>query len=680
MIAGASTRKWENRPVIDYLRTWWQSQTGEDETPFDGDTPAWLVSMVFHVVLLLIVALVPVLARRPMVDLTLSAPLEEEIEEELEVPQEFYHSPQITEAIGANSFDGVEMALSVAPEISEISDVVSPVEENSDIGDINVNDAIEISTGLNYNVNYAVKGSAGVGETGAAGAIDRITHEILLSLEERKTHVVWLFDQSGSLLPQREAILDRFDRIYEELGVIEASGNEAFAKHSDTPLLTSVMAFGQNITMRTSKPTDDLEEIKAAVADIEMDSSGTENIFTAIQLAVERSEGFRTIDPETGGPLRNVMVVAFCDEVGDDQRMLEKTIRECRKNAVPVYVVGVPAPFGRNKTLVKWIDPNPKYDQSPQWGEVTQGPESLMAERLNLHFSGSKEEKAPIDSGFGPFALTRLCYQTGGIYFAVHPNRHVGRSVSKDETAAMSAHFSHFFDPQIMRKYRPDYVSPDEYKRRLLENKCREALVRAAAMSWVGQLDQPRTRFVKRDEAALANDLSKAQEAAARLEPKINAVAEMLRQGEVDRAKEDVLRWQAGYDLAMGRALAVKARTQAYNELLAKARRGYKFEGKNNTLTLEATNQFDELTSAVAKSAEKAKIYLTRVIEEHPGTPWALLAKRELETPLAWRWEQSHTDLTPRERGGGGNGRAVGRDDKVKMLNKPKPKRRPPRL
>ena len=37
-------------------------------------------------------------------------------------------------------------------------------------------------------------------------------------------------------------------------------------------------------------------------------------------------------------------------------------------------------------------------------------------------------------AGFGPFALTRLCYETGGIYFAVHPNRTLHGPVSKQET------------------------------------------------------------------------------------------------------------------------------------------------------------------------------------------------------------------------------------------------------
>ena len=87
---------------------------------------------------------------------------------------------------------------------------------------------IRVATGPKFTENLPVMGAAGVGAVGTGGAIDRLTQEILLSLEERPTLVVWLFDQSGSLDRQRAEITKRFGRIYDELGVIEASGNEAF--------------------------------------------------------------------------------------------------------------------------------------------------------------------------------------------------------------------------------------------------------------------------------------------------------------------------------------------------------------------------------------------------------------------------------------------------------------------
>ncbi|MCE9525015.1 MAG: hypothetical protein K8R36_03060, partial [Planctomycetales bacterium] len=293
----------------------------------------------------------------------------------------------------------------------------------------------------------------------------------------------------------------------------------------------------------------------------------------------------------------------------------------------------------------------------------------------------SKEDDLAIDSGFGPYALTRLCVETGGIYFAVHPNRDVRRAVSRQETQAFSSHISQFFDPEVMRRYRPDYVSTTEYQKRVSSNKARFVLVEAAKMSQLDQMGSPNLRFVKSDEAAFATALSEAQQEAARLEPKINQLYEVLRTGESDREKEDTPRWQAGYDLAMGRVLAVKVRTEAYNAMLAAAKRGLKpKDPKNNTWTLKPADEIS-VGSQLAKLGERAKMYLNRVVKNHPGTPWALLAEKELKDPVGWVWVDSFTDLAPRKMGDGGNGvAAAAANDAKMMLKKPAPSRPPPKL
>jgi hypothetical protein len=34
-------------------------------------------------------------------------------------------------------------------------------------------------------------------------------------------------------------------------------------------------------------------------------------------------------------------------------------------------------------------------------------------------------------------------------------------------------------------------------------------------------------------------------------------------------------------------------------------------------------------------------MYLKRVIDEHPDTPWEKLATRELATPMGWEWKEA---------------------------------------
>jgi hypothetical protein len=666
------------------LQNWWQEKTGEEETPFDGDSSAFFASLLFHMLLLIVLGLVPFVFNNPHVSLTIAAPLQEEFEDvDLMVPKEFTSSPLISQDSYANSVGDVGMSMSLAQIVSDVSVVPSPTDVPVEpSGEIALNNEISLATGLNFNVNLTVKGATGEGVAGAVGAVDRLTQEILRSLEERKTLVVWLFDQSPSLSRERAAISERFDRIYDELGVIEASGNPAFAKHEDKPLLTSVMSFGQEVKLLTKQPTDDLQEIKAAVAGITEDESGVEKIFSAVYLAAERFKGFRIRDPATNQPERNVLLVAFTDERGDDLDGLDQTVSMCRRYAMPVYVVGVPAPFGQEETYVKWIDPDPNYDQSPQWGRVNQGPETLFPERIKLGFGRMGDRGPdPMDSGFGPFALTRMCYETGGIYFSVHPSRNVQREVSRDETPALTAHLKYFFDPQVMRRYRPDYVPAAEYLRRAESNRARAALLMASQKSWVQTLDEPVLRFVRRGEPELANALAAAQKVAAQAEPALLELYNILKEGEADRARETTLRWQAGYDLAMGRVLASLVRVQAYRARLAEASRGMPFQdAKNNTWVLAPCGDL-AVDGPLAGMAAKAKEYLQEVITCHPGTPWELLAKRELELPLGWNWAEEYTDLTPRRDGSGGNGGNGGRPrDDVRNVERKPPKREPPRL
>jgi hypothetical protein len=275
-----------------------------------------------------------------------------------------------------------------------------------------------------------------------------------------------------------------------------------------------------------------------------------------------------------------------------------------------------------------------------------------MPELLKLRFAQGGDEEELLDSGFGPYALTRLCYETGGLYFAAHPNRVIGRAVSGNETNNLSAHIAAFFDADAMRRYQPDYVPVGEYMRLLEANRARRALIAAAEMTWTSPLENVRLRFPKRDEAELAQSLSIAQRSAAILQPKLNAICEVLLAGEEDRPALKEPRWQAGYDLALGRALAVKVRTDGYNVMLAAAKQGMPFKSeKNNTWVLRPDEHF--AATGLEKIADKARTYLEGVVDDHPGTPWAMLAERELATPLGWRWDEDYTNIPPREEGNG---------------------------
>ena len=653
---------------IDMLRRRWQDWTGEEETPFDGDTPAWLASLMVLLVALVALALVRQPPRKHDFMLSVNALDSQEVEQ---LPEAFDVSDRVADDAGADSLAASSAAMAIAPIESEISQAQNdPLP--SEVASIVAPELVEFATAPTVQENLSIKGTAGAGATGAIGAVDQLTEQIAASLEERRTLVVWILDQSLSMQSQRQAIVDRLDRIYKELGVSATGEGEPGQRRTDAPLLTAVMAFGKKVSFRTEAPTADAEEVKQSILGIENDESGEEKVFGAVGLAAEKFKTFRM-----QAPLRNVMLIIFTDEVGDDEGQMENALMLCRRHAMPVYVVGTPAPFGRREIEIAYVHPDPKFDQTVQMVPVRQGPESLYPEEVQLTFAGHRHDDLQrLDSGFGPFALTRLCYETGGMYIAVHPNR-VREGKRSGETAAMSARLDYFFDPAIMRNYQPEYVSIKEYEQKLQRNKARAALVKAATMSMVDPMENPRLEFPKADEGTFKRSLDDAQKQAAKIGPKLDVMFQILKEGEKDRAKLIEPRWQAGYDLALGRILANKVRTESYNAMLAKAKGGLKFEKlESDTFVLKPADEIS-VGSALEKMAKQARELLTRVKQQHAGTPWGLLAAAELEEPIGWKWGEKTSDIKPPQRpAGGGNGGNP--KDQLKKLAKPKPK--PPQV
>ena len=644
--------------------------------------PPWLISLALHLILLIGIAFVSTEGFQKQSVLVLASVTDTlDTDLETEQPEEFEITTDELKEVGSLSEDGIDDAKSMAPEIDDPTDVPAPELMEFDVGQIDFRPSVD-PAGLHESPDRIVKGATGFGTTGANGAVDFITKEIQESLDVRKTLVVWLFDQSASMIRQRKTIEDRLNRVYRELGILNDAGEAIFSESADPPLLSSVVAFGENVLFPVKQPTQDIDAIKQAIQKIPRDDSGEERVFTALQKCATRFKKYRR---EGKSELtRNVIFVVFSDEAGDDQQLLDETVNVFRNLAIRVYTIGVPAPFGRSQTLVKWVDPDPKYDQTPAWREVTQGPETLSPERIRLHFSGEDNRVAKIDSGFGPYALTRLCYETGGVYFCVHPNRQTKGRIRRRKIQPFTSHLEVFFNPDVMRRYRPDYISAAEYQRQVNANEMRRSLIAAAQESWVNPMDRPQTRFIKRTDPDFVRQLTESQKNAAFLEPIYERLYEILKSGEKDRDNELVPRWQAGYDLAYGRLLAAKARAESYNLMLAKAKRGMKFDDeKNNTWTLQPADESDGISSSVTDSSEKATEILRRVVDEHQGTPWAHVAKHELQKPFLWDWHESYTDLDPpraRNRNNNNNGPRQRRDDEARKLA-PKPKRRAvPRL
>ncbi len=460
---------------------------------------------------------------------------------------------------------------------------------------------------------------------GVEGSIDRLTMEIAASLKEQKTLVIWLFDASLSLKERRNAIADRFENVYKQLGQLEPNADKA--------LKTAAAAFGEKLTILTDEPVDDIREVVPKVRAIKDDVSGKENTFSSVMTVANKFLPYRQ------KMRRNVMIIVVTDERGDDYVDVEKNVQLLRRYGMKVYCVGNAAVFGREKGFVSWTYEDGTTEDLP----VDQGPETVAMERVELPFWGTNARDLDyMSAGYGPYALTRLCAETGGLYL-------------------VTAETKIQFDPLVMKNYRPDYRPIRDYEADLKKNQAKMALVAAANATRTKTIPSIQTIFRADNDNALRQEVTEAQKPMAELDYFIAEVMDSIAKGEKDRDKLETPRWRASYDLSMGRALALRVRSAGYNQLLAEMKvnpKAFATEGNNQWKLVPSK----EITSgpAIKKLEKRAMEYLTRVIDENPGTPWALMAERELSTPLGWAWEESRADYAGMDRAAAERGVASG--------------------
>jgi hypothetical protein len=80
-------------------------------------------------------------------------------------------------------------------------------------------------------------------------------------------------------------------------------------------------------------------------------------------------------------------------------------------------------------------------------------------------------------------------------------------------------------------------------------------------------------------------------------------------------------------------------------------------------------------SDSAAAAGQQAVVLLKRVLEEHPNTPWALLAKRELENPLGFKWVETY--VRPASRNDNAENAAAKKANDDAMSKPPPP---PPKL
>jgi len=437
-------------------------------------------------------------------------------------------------------------------------------------------------------------------------AIDEFAARTIKVLERQPLLVVFLFDQSVSLIDDRKVINQKIDNVIATL-------KSQLGTREITRLRWAVVSFGIRHRVELRETTS-LDQVKRKVAMISSDPSGVENLLKAIQFSCQtfgnrkRPSFLVVVTDETGDDLRTG------NEAQDEQR-LAATIAFLRQRKMRLFVFGREANFGYPRAWAPYYDANGKV---VDWAWIDAGPESARAETLPHDWFYNLVARN-IPSGFGMFEQSLLADRTGGYCFLL-----------SDVPSP--------YDEKKLYDYRPELVPRSEYDRRTRASSLR-TLIMTIIKEWPKYRPlycyQPPERAPKQIVETVGKILTARQfcsEAYQRLK--------RIRAKDKYRPK----RWEAHRDLILAQLLRMKFLLGQQQEALRvvmrrglpKPQRGQPFNRYHFYFDAKAPLRGGAMGRREYKAA---RVALERVIQKHSGTPWAVYAERSLRylTPVALR-------------------------------------------
>jgi len=446
--------------------------------------------------------------------------------------------------------------------------------------------------------------------------MDRITSEILKMLEESKVLVVWCFDESISMKDDQQEISQRIERVYAELGLSEKAGGDM--------LTTGVASFGQGFHLHTKRPTNDVELVRRAINAVPVDNSGLEMTMQAVSMSLAAHAKYAK------GSKRKVALILVTDESGEMEpniKFLESTVAEAKSVNCKVFVLGREAVFGYPYAHMRWKHPHTGHTR---WLLVNRGPETSFVESLQTSCFRARHDSHP--SGYGPYELSRLAEQTGGIFFMLP-------TIETDLVQVQKEKRRYRLD--AMENYGPDLRSREE-----IFAERDESLLRAAIWGIINDLNpyDPETakiinlkmHFQLRPDQFLEEarqEQAKAKVYITYIDRALKTLAEI----EKHRDAEYQMRWRANYDLLYAQLLAYQARVYEYgaalDHFIANPKTAPMYKGQNARLVNWAVRLCKETKAddVTAETIAKANERFAKVINDHPDTPWATRAEWEVK-------------------------------------------------
>lgn len=447
-------------------------------------------------------------------------------------------------------------------------------------------------------------------------ALDQLAREILRNLNDHKLLVVWMFDESNSMKDDQQAVKSKFDRVSSELRSHVNKGQK-----ENKELLHAVVGFGGGIHFE-QEPTEDEQSITRAIDRLRTDQTGAENTLQAFARILAKYNSYITKD-------RRLMTVLVTDESGDDGQVIEETRDLARKHLVPVYVVGRQSLLGADQLHIQYQDPVTKDIYHPT---IKRGPETADFELLQYDGIHGRWDETP--SGFAPYELARLTKETGGMYFIL-PN--------EEQLRVNNRRLERAYSIATLREYVPDYESRAEYVLKRNKSDLRRSMYQIiqASKKWGFDHHLP-TDYVQY--------VTKAKEVMGQCairQKQLEEAEKVLKALEPLRERETEKRWQAAYDLM--RAQIVVYQIKAVEFMFALKGVGDTKPALKNKPNKDQQVIFDfghgKQRWVPAEKSDKmyaeGERLLKLVMERHPKTPWADLAKDELDKGFGviyWEW------------------------------------------
>ncbi len=628
--------------------------------------PAYVVSLIVHVLVVLALLFVPYAIDKAAPELALETIFDEErdaveydqeLDPEMEVSESlsFVSGGTVSTSMGANS-----QPVAAQVRVTESTALREP-DLNPSLNDIAIPTESTIMQELGEG---EITGETGAVVDGYGAAMHRLTAEILRMMRERRTVVIWLFDESGSMRDDQQEIKNNFKKVYAELGIAQQQ-QEARGRRRKTPdiLQTVIASYGATVTDRTnpanpaqSRPTSNLEQIFAAIDSIPVDETGAENMCSAI---VQVCNKYGSLARN-----RKLAIVIVSDESGDDGVQIDTAIQACRRIKAPVYVLGREAVFGYPYTRQDWVH---KETGLVFHLRIRRGPETAYPECLQ--WDGIHNRWDAYGSGFGPYEQVRLARDTGGIFFQL-PGE-------EEDITRTGANERRQFDALAMKIYQPLLLPRRVYKAERDSRPFRNALFQVISRlnptenkllfdTYDPELNMRRLHFSVVP-ARFAEEAAVQVRRAAKAMVLVDQGLAMLEAVEKDRALEESQRWRAGFDLAYAQLVTFRLRLYQYLLVIDEQVNGGRtpkrkesnvwnmrprrkgivpnqaqFSRLQTTFGIRQTR--DEYISMVRQEERRATDLLKRVMDLHPGTPWARRARYEMNQGFGHEFVEAFYD------------------------------------